>query len=382
MNFEYHAPSSMIYKKGARLHAGQYAKVLGINKVFVISDRFMEKTGVVKELVDALGKDGLVVNIFTDIDNEPTDLDVNNALKALHADDCDGIISIGGGSVLDTAKMVAVIATNGGIASDYMGLHKVKRAGLPHIAIPTTAGTGSEATRIVIITDTDRDIKMMCLDNFFMPSVAIIDYELTLTMPKNLTAYVGLDALTHAIEAYVSKKANPISDVLALLAIDLISKNILVAYEHPDDEIARENMMLGSNYAGLAFSNSSVCAIHGLSRPIGAYFHVAHGLSNAMLLPIVTENSIEGNPERYTDVAQAMGYSDASPQNVVDKLKEFNAELRIPNPKEWGIKEDEFNSVIEPMVDAAIQSGSPGNNPRVFTPEELAELYRQVYTYK
>jgi alcohol dehydrogenase class IV len=178
-------------------------------------------------------------------------------------------------SALDTAKAASVLATNGGKMSDYMGYHKVKKASLPLIAIPTTAGTGSEVTRVVVITDVENDVKMMCLDNAFMADVAIVDYSLTMSMPKSLTAFVGIDALTHAIEAYVSKKANPVADIFALLAIKLISENILTAYYHPDDEKARENMMLGANYAGIAFTTVRMCGAWHVPPDRRAFPHCA-----------------------------------------------------------------------------------------------------------
>jgi len=267
-----------------------------------------------------------------------------------------------------------------------MGYHKVKCFRVPLIAIPTTAGTGSEATRVVVITDADRDIKMMCLDNAFLPDVAILDYELSMSMPKSLTAFVGMDALTHAIEAYVSKKANPVSDIYALKAVEMISNDILIAYNHPDNETARENMMIGANLAGIAFSNASLCAVHGMSRPIGANFHIPHGLCNSMLLPVVTESSISGNIKRYADIAVKMGYDAALSEDelagkVMEKLRLLNKELNIPNLKGHGVDKAKFEAVIPSMIEAAIASGSPGNNPIVFTPEEMTEIYQKAFDY-
>jgi len=387
MNFEYHVPPSIIYGKGSRFKAAEHCSALSLKNLLIVSDKYLEQAGLVAGITDCLEAAGLGYAVFTDIPGEPTTTDVENALDALKRNKCDGILSIGGGSALDTAKSVAVMATNPGTISDYMGYHKVKTASLPLIAIPTTAGTGSEVTRVVVITDAGRDVKMMCLDNAFMADIAIVDYELSMTMPKSLTAFVGMDALTHAIEAYVSAKANPVSDMFALLGMELISANILAAYNEPENEAARESMMIGANYAGIAFSNASVCTVHGMSRPIGAYFHIAHGLSNAMLLPIVTEYSIEGNASRYASVARHIGYDPGLPcetlaQKVVEKLREFNTLLRIPNLSEYGVDKAKYDSVIMDMVDAAIASGSPGNNPKVFTPDEMSEIYEKAYTYK
>jgi alcohol dehydrogenase class IV len=287
---------------------------------------------------------------------------------------------------MDAAKALAVMVTNPGSIADYMGYHKVVNPRVPLIAIPTTAGTGSEVTRVVVITDTEKNIKMMCLDNAFMPDVAIIDYKLTLTMPKQLTAFVGMDALTHAVEAYVSRKSNIVSDMFALRAISMLIKNIMNAYNFPDDEDARENMMIGSSFAGIAFSNSSVCAVHGLSRPIGAYFNVPHGLSNAMLLPIVTERSIGEKTNRYADIARFIGHDgnlgdDDLAGMFTEDLKRLNEGLTIPNLKEYGVDNEEYEKAIPDMVKAAIASGSPANNPALFSSEEMAEIYRVAYDY-
>lgn len=383
MKFEVHIPPTLLIGEGARKDAGALALALGMKKALLVSDKFLESTGVVTELSDILIASGIKPVVFTDIEREPEIGNVLSAMKVIEANGCDGIISIGGGSSLDTAKAVSILATNGGKMSDYMGYGKVPKPGLPHIAIPTTAGTGSEATRVTIITDTERNVKMMCLDNAFMPTASIVDYELTMSMPKSLTSFVGIDALTHAIEAYVSKKANPVSSMFAVKAIGLIGKNILKAYNEPSDKEARGAMMEGATYAGIAFSNASVCTVHGMSRPIGAYFHVPHGLSNAMLLPIVTEYSIEGNMTRYAEIAQVMGLSGNNEQELtaalVAKLQEFNALMAIPSPKGFGIDKEKYMGLLSDMADAAIASGSPGNNPKVFTKEELIELYQKVY---
>ena len=385
-NFEFHAPPAIIYGKGSRFRAVECIKNLSINKLLIVSDKHLEKIGVLSEIKESIQAAGITCTVFTDMLNEPVIADIENALAVFMRNNCDGILSVGGGSAIDTAKAVSVMATNPGSIRDYMGYNKVRNAGVPSIAIPTTAGTGSEVTRVTIVTDTERDIKMMCLDNAFMPDAAIVDYELTMTMPKSLTAYVGLDALTHAIEAYVSVKANAASDMFALRAADLIAANILTAYNEPGNESARENMMLGSNFAGLAFSNSSVCAVHGMSRPIGAYFHIAHGLSNAMLLPVVTECSIEGNIGRYAELARRFGYASDLPEHdlarkTVDKLKQLNNLLNIPNLSAYGVDKAAFRQLIPNMIDAAIKSGSPGNNPRVFTPDEMAEIYMKAFDY-
>ena len=383
MRFDVHIPSTLLVGEGTRKEVGKLAAQLGMKRVLLVSDKFLESTGLVKEMSEILEASGIKSATFVDIEREPETGNVINGLNVMQSNTCDGIVSIGGGSSLDTAKAISVLATNNGEMSDYMGIGKVPKAGLPHIAIPTTAGTGSEVTRVTIITDPVKNVKMMCLDNAFMPTAAIVDYELTMTLPKNLTSFVGIDALTHAIEAYVSRKANPVSDLFASEAITLIGKNILTVYNNPADKDARSAMMEGATYAGIAFSNASVCAVHGMSRPIGVHFHVAHGLSNAMLLPTVTEYSIAMGMSRYAEVARLMGLRGQSEKELCEaltaKLHELNRQMEIPTPAAYGIDREKYMSVRESMADAAIASGSPGNNPKVFTREEIVDLYTKAY---
>lgn len=228
------------------------------------------------------------------------------------------------------------MATNSGNIEDYMGLDKFTVPGVPLMAVPTTAGTGSEATMFTIITDTSRDVKMLIGSPFLMPKIAIVDPLLTLDLPRKLTAATGLDALTHAIEAYVSVKAQPMTDVLALSAIKLISENLLLAWGDPRNREARASTMLGSLQAGIAFSNASVALVHGMSRPIGAEPYVPHGVSNACLLGVVMDYSLEGNPQRYADIARAMGVENGC-QNTMgvakvgaEKVKNLIRMLEVP----------------------------------------------------
>jgi alcohol dehydrogenase class IV len=295
------------------------------------------------------------------------------------------LIAVGGGSPIDTAKGISALARNPGKMSDFMGADKIPPMGAPLIAIPTTAGTGSEVTQLTIITDTVKNVKMLIASPNIMPRVALVDPMMTLQMPQGITTATGLDALTHAIEAYVSVKAQPITDTLALQAIRLISGNLRQAWSDGGNVEARTHMIIGSLLAGLAFSNSSVALVHGMARPIGAYFHVAHGISNAALLPTVIEFSILGNPRRYADIAEAMGEVTAG-LSVLDAaylaakaVKRLNEDLKIPTLKGLGVEEKKFKSVVSQMAVDTIASGSPGNNPRKPTQEEIVELYHKAY---
>jgi alcohol dehydrogenase len=285
---------------------------------------------------------------------------------------------------MDTAKSISALSTNPGKITDFMGANKITKPGAPLIAIPTTAGTGSEVTPFTIITDTARDVKMLIASPYIIPRVALVDPLMTLTMPQEITAATGLDALTHAIEAYVSVKAQPITDTLALQAIRVISANLRQAWSNGDNLEARTNMVMGALQAGLAFANSSVALVHGMARPIGAYFHAPHGVSNAALLPTVIEFSVLGNPRRYADIAEAMGEMtegfsllDAA-YLAAEAVKRLNDDLKVPTLKGLGVEEKKFNSVVKQMAADAIASGSPGNNPRKATPDEIVELYKKA----
>jgi alcohol dehydrogenase class IV len=297
----------------------------------------------------------------------------------------DCTVALGGGSPIDTAKAMAVLHANGGRMRDYKVPNAIPKPGLPLLAIPTTAGTGSEVTRFTVITDTETDEKMLIAGPGLVPAAAIVDYELTMTKPFRLTADTGIDSLTHAVEAFVSRRANPYADAMAREAMGLIMANIRAACADPGDRAAREAMMLGATLAGLAFSASSVALVHGMSRPIGAHFHVPHGLSNAMLLPAVTAFSLPAAPDRYAGCARAMGVAPAEADDraagaaLLEALRALNADLKVPTPREWGIETTRYGNVTRTMAKQALASGSPANNPRVPTEDEIVALYADVF---
>jgi alcohol dehydrogenase class IV len=306
------------------------------------------------------------------------------ALAQLRAGDFDCVVALGGGSSLDTAKAVAVLAEHGGIMRDYKAPRQVD-SGLPIIAIPTTAGTGSEATRVAIITDTETHEKMLCMGLGLMPVAALVDFELTLTMPYRLTADTGIDSLCHALEAYISRKANPFTDSIALTAMCTIYQNIRTACAEPDNRQAREAMMLAATQGGIAFANASVTLIHGMSRPIGALFHVPHGLSNAMLLPEVTAWTVDHAPQRYADCARCMGIATAMDSDqvacakLVEALHALTTDLQVPGPEAFGIDRGAWFDALELMAAQALASGSPANNPRVPVVQDIVQLYERIW---
>jgi alcohol dehydrogenase class IV len=278
-----------------------------------------------------------------------------------------------------------MLVANGGHPRDYKVPNLIPKNGPPHVAIPTTAGTGSEVTRFTVITDSAKDEKMLIAGSTLLPTAAVLDYELTMSMPKRLTADTGTDSLTHAIEAYVSRKANSFSDTFALAAMKTIWEELPTAFNEPGNRRAREAMMLAATLAGVAFSNASVALVHGMSRPIGAFFHVPHGLSNAMLLPAVTKFSVEAAAQRYADCARVMSVATAADSTtvaltkLVDSLYRRNQELEVPSPKKYGISEQKYFDAIPTMAAQALASGSPQNNPRIPTAEEIAQLYHEAW---
>ena len=280
------APRLMAIGGGALLELPGLLARLGLLRPLIVSDPYIAQSGILDRATALLDGAGIPWSVFSDTVPDPTTDVVENGVLLLRAGDFDALIALGGGSPIDTAKAMSVLHANGGRMRDYKVPNDIPKMGLPVIAIPTTAGTGSEVTRFTVITDSERDEKMLIMGLGCCPAAAIVDYELTLSMPWRLTADTGLDSLTHAIEAYVSRKASPFTDGVARSAMSLIAKHIRAACVDPENRRAREAMMLGATQAGMAFSNASVCLVHGMSRPIGAFFHVPHGLSNAMLLPI------------------------------------------------------------------------------------------------
>jgi len=386
--YELLVPNRVIYGRDTFREVGRQAKTLG-TKALIVSDPVMENIGLVARCEQYLREAGLPLATYTRVDTEPTDVHVKEALDVCRSEQCDVIVAIGGGSSIDAAKAVAVMMTNEGTISDYVGNAKMfTKKPVPLIAIPTTAGTGSEVTKVTVIIDTKTDVKMMISQPALLPAVAIVDPLLTVSCPPSVTAATGVDALCHSIEAYISRRAHPVTDVLALSAIEAIIGHLRRAYENGQDIEAREKMAIAAMKAGMAFSNASVTLVHGMSRPIGALFHVPHGVSNAMLLPGVLEFTKESAIERLAVIArlinpQLKDVSDAEAADaLVEEVKQLCRDLHIPNMKTWGIDKAAFDKAVDKMAADALASGSPSNNPRVPTHEEIVALYHICYDYR
>jgi len=379
-------PSIMQIGSGAIKELGNIMNNMGYKNPLIITDSMMIELGYISRLEEILKSKNITADIFKDTIPEPTVKSIQNGVNKVKDGNYDSLIALGGGSPIDSAKAISILGKFGGNMKEYKFPRIVDELGIPVLAIPTTAGTGSEVTKFTIISDETTDEKMLCVGKGFMPCVAIVDYELTLSLPQRSTADTGIDALTHAMEAYVSKKANKFSDAQALQAMNLIAPNLRKVFHDGSNREAREKMMLGATLAGVAFSNASVALVHGMSRPIGAFYHVPHGLSNAMLLPSVTEFSIPAATKRYADCARAMEVAlkedsdeDANKKLLIE-LEDINKELNVPTPKEFGINEKDFMNNLEIMAEQALASGSPGNNPRVPDNKEIINIYKLLWT--
>ena len=369
---------------GASKEVGAILKSMDLHRPLIVTDKIMVQLGYIERIMECMNDVGISADVFDDTVPEPTVNSIRAGVDQVRSGNYDCIIALGGGSPIDSAKAIAILGKYGGEMRDYKFPRIVDEPGLPIIAIPTTAGTGSEVTKVTVITDETTDEKMMCLGVGFMPVVALVDYELSLSVPARTTADTGIDAMTHAIEAYVSKKASLYTDTQAIAAMKLLGPNLRRVFHDGSDQQAREQMMLGATLAGAAFSNASVALVHGMSRPIGASYHVPHGLSNAMLLPAVTEYSIPAAADRYADCARAIGVADENDttetanRKLIDELHALNKELQVPSPEAFGIDREHFLGNLSFMANQALASGSPANNPRVPDANEIIELYKKL----
>jgi 1,3-propanediol dehydrogenase/alcohol dehydrogenase len=357
---------------------GQHLSTLGNKPLILMGSGSLRQNGTFDRIKAAVGGNYAV---FENIPSDPTIQTVNAGLEAYRRNSCDYLIAAGGGSVLDAAKAVALLAANGGSITEYefaSPLHKCP----PVVAIPTTAGTGSEVTKWSIITDIERKRKMAIGHEYLMPAMAVLDPGITVSMPRSITAATGMDALTHAIEAYISDKANLMADIWALKAIDLLTKNILPATYNPTNITGRAGMLYGQMFAGLAFNNSSVALVHAMSRPLGAYYSIPHGEANAMLLPAVLEYNRRVSANRYRDIAEVIGLKIVG-QNVNDIAKcfvEYIAELFSNLPLQSKLRDFSVSQEdIPKMAKDAHENSSAKLNPRKTLQEEVISIYRSIY---
>ncbi len=380
---EFIVPGQIITGAGALDMAENTLAQLG-EKALIVTDRVMVELGNCAKVENALKNQGVAYSVYSEIAGEPTDTMIENGLRQYQEEGCDFLIALGGGSPIDSMKAIGSLVKNGGNISDYMG--KIIDVEMPPMAaIPTTAGTGSEATQFTIITDTKKDIKMLLKGRSLMPTLAVSDPQFTMTAPPKITAATGLDALCHAIEAYTSRQAQTLSDTFALSAVRRIFKYLPTAFHDGKNEEARTEMAVAALEAGIAFNNASVTLIHGMSRPIGALFHVAHGLSNAMLMKECLGFALCGAYERFAQLGRSIGAASAEDADkeaagkFLAAVEGLTKELETPTLEEFGIDKEEFFRVIDKMANDALESGSPQNTCREVSKEDIEQMYRNLW---
>lgn len=363
--------------------AKPYLKKCG-KKALIVTGKHVVLSDMMEELKKALEEIGIAYFVFDGITGEPTNVMIDEGIAAYKENGCDFCIGIGGGSPLDSAKAIAAMITNEGKIADYNG-KVIEKPIPPVVAIPTTAGTGSEATQFTVITDVEKDIKMLLKGGYLVPKIAIVDPTYTYSAPKSITAATGMDALTHAIEAYTSRKALPVTDTLAVSAVKRIMKYLPAAYKDGSDEKARYEMSVASYEAGICINNSTVTLVHGMSRPIGALFHVAHGISNAMLLTKCLAFALDGAYEKFANLGREIGAATAedddktASEKFIEALNEICKICEIPTLLEYGIPKDDFFAHMEKMAHDALTSGSPGNTMKPISEQDIIEIYKKLW---
>lgn len=378
-NASFFMPSVSLFGAGVLSELADRVTSLGGAKPLIVTDKGMTELGYTKQVTDLLDKADIQYEVFDETIPNPTDENVVAGVKAYQNNQCDMLISLGGGSAHDCCKAVGLLVSNGGEIADYEGLDMSKKALPPYVAINTTAGTASELTRFTIITNTSNHVKMAIVDWRVTPDLAINDPELMINMPPSLTAATGMDALTHAIEAYVSTDANPVTDAVALQAMRLISQYLRVAVGRGDDLEARDRMAYAQYLAGMAFNNAGLGHVHAMSHQLGGMYDLPHGVCNALLLPHVCEANLMVAQERYADIAEALGENiyglpvrEAAEMAVV-AIRCLSEDVGIPSTlSELGVKDED----IETMVKHAQQDVCALTNPRRLNDKEVAAIFR------
>ncbi|WP_094604251.1 1,3-propanediol dehydrogenase [Sporomusa silvacetica DSM 10669] len=383
MEFIFGIPCTVFFGEGKAKNTGEIVGSIGAKKVFCVYDQGVAK--VAAGVVNSLKEAGMSVIEFDGVVPNPPDYLVEEAAQKCREAGVDAIVAIGGGSPIDVAKAINVLLTNPSPIHQYDGLNKVTIPTKPLIAIPTTAGTGSEVTTFAIVTDTSRHKKMIIAGQFMGANIAIVDPELTVGMPPAITASTGMDALTHAIEAYVSILRQIPADVNALKAIELISSSIEEATANGSNIAARSNMILGSTMAGFAFTNAVLGLVHGIAHPLSVRCGLPHGVANAILLPYVMEFNASVVPERTVDIGKAMGLKldglsqEAAIKKTIDRVFELNKKIKIPTLKEVNVKKEQFEQLADDTLRDTAEGGAGMFNPRPASKEEIIALLEKAF---
>lgn len=378
----YFLPTRNLFGEDSVQEAGTLMQSLGGKKALIVTDSFLAASGMAASIQEILQKAGVHSVVFGGAEPNPKDTNVVSGLEVFRKGNCDSIISLGGGSSHDCAKAIGLVASNAGNIRDYEGVDKSTKPMCPMIAINTTAGTASEITRFCIITDTSRHVKMAIVDWRVTPQIAINDPKLMVGMPPSLTAATGMDALTHAIEAYVSTDANPLTDAAALMAITMITQYLPKAVANGTYMKARDKMAYGQYLAGIAFNNASLGYVHAMAHQLGGFYNLPHGVCNAILLPHVEEFNLIGNANRFRDIAKAMGENidglstmDAA-RKAIAAIRQISEQVGIPkNLRELGVKEEDFGIMAENAMKDVCQL----TNPRKATREQVIGIFKAAY---
>lgn len=381
MATKFFIPSVNVLGQGSLDEAAGDIKSFGFKHALIVTDKPLTDIGIVGKVTEKLSTVGLASTVYNGVHPNPTVTNVEAGLKLLKENNCDCVISLGGGSPHDCAKGIALVAANGGKIADYEGLDQSAKPQLPLISINTTAGTASEMTRFCIITDEVRHIKMAIVDKHVTPIISVNDPELMLAKPKGLTAATGMDALTHAVEAYVSTAATPITDACAIKAIEIIRDNLRTAVFEGSNIEAREQMAYAQFLAGMAFNNASLGYVHAMAHQLGGFYDLPHGVCNALLLPFVEEYNSEVAAPRLKDVAKALGVdveglSDADgAKAAITAIKTLSKDINIPaDLTTIGVKEED----IPTLATNALKDACALTNPRVGTHEEVCQIFRNA----
>jgi alcohol dehydrogenase len=372
-----------VFGKGAASRLDQEVSLLGGGPALVVVDPAVLEAGVAQPALDSLSAAGIQTELYSRITREPEPSEADAAAEQGRGAAARVVVGIGGGSALDLAKAASVLITNGGQATDYVGLDLVKKPGLPSVMLPTTAGTGSEVTFTAVFTRRSDRFKGGINGRLLYPHTALLDPLLTVTCPAYVTATVGMDALTHAVEAYTSRQANPLSDMHALKAVQLIGENLRLAVAHGENLLARERMLLGSYLAGLALAEAGVGAVHAMAYPLGAFFDIPHGEANAVLLPYVLEHNLMACPERFADLAYALAEmpedltTREAAEAAVEEVILLSQEIGIPaGLEELKVPQDQ----VPAMAEKAMTIARPiANNPRQVTAADLEAIYQKAF---
>ncbi|CAI3950324.1 Alcohol dehydrogenase [Commensalibacter communis] len=381
MSTTFFIPSVNVIGENALSDAVPHIQGYGFKHGLIVTDTFMNKSGAAQQVSDLLGKVGIKTSVYDGTNPNPTVTNVNDGLKILKANNCDFVISLGGGSPHDCAKGIALLATNGGEIKDYEGLDVPKKPQLPLVSINTTAGTASEITRFCIITDEVRHIKMAIVTSQVTPILSVNDPALMAGMPAGLTAATGMDALTHAVEAYVSIAASPITDACALKAATLISENLRTAVKDGTNMVARENMAYAQLLAGMAFNNASLGYVHAMAHQLGGFYGLPHGVCNAVLLPHVEEYNAPKCAGRLKDIAKAMGVNvdnmsdEEGAKACIAAIRALSKDVNIPaNLTELKVKVED----IPTLATNALKDACAVTNPRVGNQAEVEAIFKSA----